>query len=45
MGIEKKKEELTAEVLMQIKTAGIVDVKVINIDKYHSGHVAIWGSH
>lgn len=44
MGIEKKREELTAEVLMQIKTAGIIDVKVINLDKYHSGHVALWGT-
>ena len=43
MGIEKKREELTDDVLKLIKCAGIIDINVINLDTYQSGHVALWG--
>ena len=43
MGIEKKREGWIAEVVCLLENAGIADPKVINLDTYHTGHVAVCG--
>ena len=43
MGTDKKREDRITEVVNVLEHGGIIDPIVLDLDRYHTGHVAVWG--
>lgn len=43
MGTQKNREELIEDVVQVLESAGIVSIRIVNLERYHTGHVAVWG--
>jgi fibrillarin-like pre-rRNA processing protein len=43
MGVQKNREEMIENVVQLLGHAGISGIRIINLERYHTGHVALWG--
>ncbi|ABD41969.1 rRNA 2'-O-methyltransferase fibrillarin [Methanospirillum hungatei JF-1] len=43
MGTDKKREDRIVEVVNLLEHGGITDPAVLDLDRYHTGHTAVWG--
>ncbi len=43
MGSERKEEDMIADAIAALENAGVTRVQMIDLNVYHTGHVALWG--